>query len=306
MRRGKHYLRSWDGGFTLIEMLASALIIGLVGAGIAGLVMLNGMTEIRMSNKVDSLNAARTAIESIARDVRMARNLGDIFGAIDAFDLITGSDTFPGPNNPVYFSGVTPASFRGWPGSPWPAGPAPGYTLSNQCLIVQIPTFDINGFPMALPQGFGHPPLAATNDDVDTLVYLVLQDPASTAANPTFMLQVAGFPGQYSTISIASNPPKTILRGIVGPTANAGPVSVANPPVVFQFLDKTPLSQPQSVGSGAANANLTGVLVQFQVLNQTTGTTAPAVVGIKSEVYLRNNSIQTVTVTTDQIEANGG
>lgn len=301
-------------GFTLVEMLASCLVIAFVGAGIAGLVMLNGMTEIRMANKVDNLNASRTAIERIARDVRMARNLGDVYG--NPYLLQTtplplwgfgGSNKFPAMNNPIYPAGPIPSTFRGYPQFPWTSAPNPGYTLSNQCLIVQIPVFDNDGFPVGLSQGFGNPQLPANEDDVDTLVYMVVRDPSSSDISPTYMLQVAGFPGVNSTLDVASDPPQTLLKGIVGPTNNAQPVSDTNPPVVFQFIDKTGNGSPTNEGTeqnGLTNANLTGVSVQFEVLNNTSGSNAPAVVGIKSEVYARNNNVQTVTATADQL--NGG
>jgi type II secretory pathway pseudopilin PulG len=300
-------------GFTLIEMLASALIVGFVGAGIAGLVILNGMTEIRMSNKVDNLNAARTAIERLGRDIRMARNLGDVYGAPFLLQNsptqvwgFGGSNSFPAPNNPTYPNGSAPSGFSGWPSSPWPSAPTPGYTLSNQCLVVQVPVFDTNGFPIGLAKGFGTPPLPANEDDVDTLVYMVVPDPSSPSSNPTFMLQVAGFPGPNSTMAVLSNPPETILKGIVGPTAYPGSVSLSNPPVVFQYLDKTQGGVAQNggtAGNGLTNVNLTGVLIQFQVLNNASGTNAPTVVGVKSEVYARNNNVQTVTATDDQLSS---
>ncbi len=301
-------------GFTLVEMLASCLVIAFVGAGIAGLVMLNGMTEIRMANKVDNLNASRTAIERIARDVRMARNLGDVYGnpyLLQSTPLplwgFSGSNKFPATNNPVYPAGPIPAAFRGYPQLPWPTAPNPGYTLSNQCLIVQIPVFDDDGFPVGLANGFGNPALPANEDDVDTLVYMVVRDPSSSDSSPTFMLQVAGFPGVHSTLDVSSDPPQTLLKGIVGPTRNSQPVSDTNPPVVFQFIDKTGDGTPRDEGSeqnGLTNANLTGVSVQFEVLNNSNGSNAPTVVGIKSEVYARNNNVQTVTATADQM--NGG
>lgn len=301
------------GGFTLMEMLASALIMGLVGAGIAGLVILNGMTERRMSNKVDNLNAARTALERISRDVRMARNLGDVYGAPIQLQTspvvwgIGGSNTFPAASNPIYPYGA-PSNFHGWPPAPWPPGPNPGYTLSNQCLIVQVPVFDANGFPVGMAKGHGNPPLTANEDDVDTLVYMVVKDPSSPDSHPTFMLQVAGFPGPTSSLGLISNPPMTLVKGIIGPTANPGPVSLSNQPVCFQFLDKTLSGVAQDIGTnqnGLTNVNLTGVIVQFEVLNNAASASAPTVVGVKSEVYARNNNVQTVTATDDQLGSSG-
>lgn len=291
-----------------MEMLASAMVMGLVGAGIAGLVMLNGITERKMSNKVDDLNAARTAIERVARDVRMARNLGDVFGKMvllqakdppsipDDIYGFSGSASFPSSNDPIYPSTQPPG---GWPPAPWPVAPNPGYALSNQCLIVQSPVFDSQGFPVAKQMPNGLPP----NDDVDTLVYMVVKDPDSPDSKPTFMLQLAAFPGTGSTLALPANPPTTLLKGIVGPTANAAPVGLDNPPVCFQFLDKE-TGNPRDTGTdenGNFYGNLTGVIVQFQVQNNSASANEPAIVGVKSEVYARNNNVQTVTATTDQL-----
>src|SRR5262249_4799947 len=152
-----------QSGVTLIEMLASCLIIGFVGAGIAGLVMLNGMSEIKMSNKVDNLNAARNAIERIGKDVRMARNVGDIYGqkVLLGTDPLTGqpmygfmgTNIFPDTQNPIYSHGSPP---QGYPPAPWPSS----YQIGPTCLIIQVPVFDSFGFPTSLSSGFGTPALS--------------------------------------------------------------------------------------------------------------------------------------------------
>ncbi len=317
-------------GMSLIEMMAACLVISFVGAAIAGLMMLNGISEIKMSNKVDGLNAARTALERVARDIRMARNVGDMYGQVFKIGTdqnngpiygFAGANDFPsqsGSQNLLYPNYVTPPS--GWP---WGGQP---YTLSEQTLILQIPVFDSNGFPTALPAGFGSPPLPANEDNLDTIVYNVVPDPAAPG---TYMLQRALFPGwtsppysgsnpspppstQPNSLIYDNNPPQTVLRGIVGPLDPNG----SNPgvPACFQYIDKTqPMNPPLTGGTpavspmpaGADNANLTGVIVQFQVRNTQTGSTAPGVVSLKTEVYARNNSLQTVTATADEILQSG-
>lgn len=306
-------------GFTLIEMLASALILGLVGAGICGLLMLNGRSQIKLSNEVDNLIAAQTAIERIGRDVRMARNVGDVYGQIiynlePGINGFFGSSQFPSANDPLYGGGESPPN--GWPPtagtSSQPAWPPHPYTLSAQCLIVQVPIFDGQGYPSSLPPNFGNPPSNIYQDNVDTIVYMILPDPDpawSPPGHPTMMMQVAGFPGHSvpgntSPIGYSSSPTETLLHGIVGPTAHPGaPMDPAtNPPVCFQYLDRTdPSGTPMNGGStgsppGATNSNLTGVLVTFEVQNFASGKAQQSTVALKTEVFARNNTMSTVLV----------
>ncbi|HEY9869444.1 MAG TPA: prepilin-type N-terminal cleavage/methylation domain-containing protein, partial [Candidatus Obscuribacterales bacterium] len=70
-----------DSGMTLIEMLVSCAIVGLAAAGISGLMLLNNLSTHRLFNKVDNLNQARQVVERIGKDLRMARNVGDVYGA---------------------------------------------------------------------------------------------------------------------------------------------------------------------------------------------------------------------------------
>lgn len=274
---------------TLIEMLASISIIGIAAAGLSGLVLLNAMSTVRMSNRVDGLNAARQAIERLGKDLRMARNVGDIYTA--------ASTSFPSAGNPLYSAGAPPG---GWSNDPdWSQRP---YVLSDNTLIIQQPIFmkdnpqtspNEDGWPSAIyvdALGAGNP--STTMDNVDTVVYRVIPD----RDNPgTFKLQFSMFPG-WSSPSFGSSPfqeqrpaisvPVTILKGITNQS-------------VFQYLDKTdPTGTPQAIISSGAIDNITGIVVTLQILNTQSGTTAPSNVSIKSELYMRNNPLGTITGTT--------
>jgi prepilin-type N-terminal cleavage/methylation domain-containing protein len=281
-------------GMTLLEMLAAISIMGISGAGIAGLLMLNGMTTNRLSNKVDSLNNARQVIERIGKDVRMARNIGDVFGnTIQTFDafgnaipITMGSNEFPSDENPKLY-----AVNGGWP---WGFSENSPMTLSSNTLIVQVPVFDANGFPTGIAVGQGNPPTQSYQDNVDTYVYKISPDPDLEG---TYKLEVAGFPGPGSNpafggMHIKSNPPLPILRGIVGPIDPATGI-----PGPFQYVDRIqPTAIPKTTGAnnGEANANLTGVVIAFELKTSTANAMAPATVGIKTEVYMRNNALSTV------------
>src|SRR4029453_10748805 len=197
-RRGRTPLLM-QAGMTLIEMLVSVGIVSLAAAGISGLVMLNNISSHRLFNKVDNLNQARQVVERIGKDIRMARNVGDVYGATieiypgpPSVSGTEGTNKFPLPtplgNDPFYSAGQTPAS--GWPVAPWPPRP---YELSPRTLIVEIPVCDGNGFPTRVAAGTGNPPLASEQDNVDTLVYQIIPDPAfaSAADKPQeYLLQV--------------------------------------------------------------------------------------------------------------------
>ena len=260
-------------GFSLVEMLISVAIIGIVSAGTAELLFMNSQGSWKLFNKVDGLNAARLVIDRLAMDVRMARNVGDIAGTpfVDGADIPTvGSNQFPTTLNALYGAGQNPPG--GWPSAPWPSRP---YTLSNTCLVIQVPVFDANGFPTK----------TGSNDNLDTYVYQVLADPTETG---TFMLQVASFPGTGSTRPVLL-PPRTLLRGIIGPLDSA-----TQTPKTFQYL--TISGVPQDIVVGTEAPNYTGVIVNFELRRHASVQTKNrSTMGIKSEIFMRNNTLATVS-----------
>lgn len=260
-------------GFSLVEMLISVIIIGIVSAGTAELLFMNSQGSWKLFNKVDSLNAARLVLDRLAMDIRMARNVGDIAGTpfVDGADIPTvGSNQFPSTLNALYGAGQNPPG--GWPGSPWPSRP---YTLSNTCLVIQVPVFDANGFPTK----------TGNNDNLDTYVYQVLDD---TADPGTYKLQVAMFPGTGSTRPVL-NPPRTLLRGIIGPMDTATAT-----PKVFQYL--TISGVPQDVVVGTEAPNYTGVIVNLELRrHESVQTKNRSTIGIKSEIFMRNNTLATIS-----------
>lgn len=292
MRRRAHSLRKPGRGMTLIEMLVSCAVVGLAAAGISGLMLLINLSTHRLFNKVDNLNQARQVVERIGKDLRMARNVGDVYGANielhagpPAVIGSEGTNRFPLPasaagKNPHYSGGQTPPA--GWPGAPWPARP---YVLSPRTLIVQIPVFDANGFPTKVPAGTGNPPVSLDQDNVDTLVYQIIED----SKNPgEYLLQVAGFPGNPSSLELKSNPPQTILSGIVGPKD-----PLTGQLKVFQYLNRYDTTgTPQDTWVGNDIANITGVVMNLEIRRDDEGASSATVVGLKSEMYMRNNRLR--------------
>lgn len=275
-----------------MEMLASVVIMGIVTAGISQMMLMNSQGSWKLYNRVDSLNAARNAVDRIAMNVRMARNIGDIYGegVTEGEPPVLfeyGTNYFPAPQNPMYGAGQTPPG--GWPSSPWPTKP---YILSNQCLIVQVPNFDTYGFPKKWAEGTGSPAAANDLDNVDTFVYMVLPD----TTNPgTFMMQVSCIPSPNSTRP-SMIPPKTILRGIVGPLDPD-----VQQPKVFQFLDVAGIPLDY-IGATTATydgalSNYTGVIVNLEIKREQEEASEKnsTTLGIKSEIFMRNNTLATLS-----------
>lgn len=290
MRRTTPNASRRSKGMSLLEMLVSVSIVSLVSAGIAGLVMLNGMASTRLSSKTDDVNAARNAMERISKDVRMARNIGGVFGAPVLLAVgppeIWGtepSDEFPSTSNPLYGAGQQPPG--GWPSDPWPAKP---YKLGARTLIVQIPVFDANGFPTMIRAGTGNPVTPVNSDNLDTLVYQVLPDPSAPGE---YMMQIAGIPGSPTSLKMMTNPPQTILKGIVGPKdPETGEV------VCFQYLDRTdPSGTPITSLTIPQLGNVTGVIVVVEVKRADPNTSDSVTVACKSEMFMRNNKLSTTS-----------
>lgn len=291
-----------EQGASLAELMVSMSIMSIAAAGVLSLAVMGGKSSMKIFNKLDSTNAARNVIDRIGKDIRTARNIGDIYledpgddendddddtdddsDDVDEDQPTEGSTSFPSVNNPLYGAGQSPTG--GWPATPWPNPP---YNLSNTCLVVQMPIFDANGFPTAIAIGEGNPPAVTILDNVDTYVYQILPD---TANSGEYMMQVAMFPGDQTKVAAAQrrpilNPPRTILKGIIGPKDTNGNLKC------FQFVsavDPTPLDTV----TATQVPNMTGVVVNLELKRKQAGNSTASTIGIKSEVFLRNNTLST-------------
>lgn len=293
-------------GAMLVETLVTTTIMGVIGLAFMSVLLMNMKTSAKVNNMTDTINAVRTIKERIGKDVREGRTLGDVFGdnftdPSSGIEYTIGSASFPCNRNPVYGTGApTPA---GWS--------APPYTLSNTCLIVQIPVLDNHndsgtthalnagavGWPTLIPQGAGNPAAPCNQDNVETHVYRVLADPDNTGE---YILQLASYGGRavtgYLPAAHTSTAPQTILKGIIGPMD-----TVTGLPKVFQFVNKTDLTgtpRDSILPDGAHSPEYTGVVVNLEVRrHQFTSTTRRDIsitpVGLKLEVFLRNNALAT-------------
>jgi type II secretory pathway pseudopilin PulG len=305
-------LRSAKGG-TIIEMLVTTVVMSILALAFMGILLVNFKTNAKIDNMQDTINAVRMVKERIGRDVRMGRSIGDVYGAqyVDpatGMQFVQGSDLFPSTQDPVYGNAAPPTP-TGWSSPPW--------RLGNQCLIVQIPILDNHndtttrhqvdpnkmGWPTMIPAGQGSPPPATNQDNVETHVYMIVPD----ANNPgEYLLQycafagypVAGYnPGAHNTLANSNGSAQTLLTGIIGPLDSAGN------PKVFQFVSKTNSNgtpDDSILPTPQCSPDYTGVVVNLEVKrHQTTVKTRRDIsltpIGMKLEVFLRNNALATST-----------
>lgn len=312
-----NYIRS-KSGTSLVELLVATVVMSFVASGILGLTYLNWKTNQRIENKTDGATAARQAIDRIAYEIRQARSVGDYYGVVmpptmrvvddlgtndvttdisvvhqsnlpsgevEAGTATLASPQFPAPGNPQYDN--SSATITGWLD-----GQSAPYTLGNDCLILQEPIFTTTGFPRAYNVAGGPQPIEC----LDTWVYKVVRDTRPDHPNE-YILQCAGFPGPNSTMPAnLRRRPQTILTGITGPMGPNGT------PRVFQFLESSNQAPIDTVPWANVH-DISGVLVHLEIRRQQASNTATQVggqqayVAFKQEIYLRNNSLTTVSAT---------
>jgi type II secretory pathway pseudopilin PulG len=299
-------------GVSLVELLVSTVVMSVVAAAMMSIVLVNYRTNAKVMAIQDNVDAVRSIKERIASDVREGRALGDVFGTEvtnnttnPPLKYTIGSDRFPeAARNPIY-GGTLPYIPQGWPAPPW--------RLSNTCLIVQIPVLDNHnddpgghklnpaavGWPTMIPQGWtgGGPPAPVNQDNVETHVYMVIRDPLVPGE---FQMQMASYGGMavpgYSP-AVHTRGPQTLLKGIIGP------LDAASNPKVFQFINR--ISQTGSPDdsiqpNGSHSPEYTGVVVNLEVKrhqmqNAVRRGISQTPIGMKIEVFMRNNALATST-----------
>lgn len=316
-----------DSGETLVSLLVATLIMAFVAAAIMGLASLNTVEGNKIWNRVDSISAAREALDRVSRAVRMARSVGDMYGAVPEGSVPTVGTLPAGPStatsavvsDPAFVSqyletGQSSVASESFPsvGDPcWgpyatvPATPPSGrtladmannpYVLSSECLILQVPTFDGNGYPNKVPNG-GTRVLQA----VDTYVYEIVPDLNNPGPPQQYKMQVTAFPapgfvaGSSPQRQITNVPtllqnmqPVTIASGIIGPrdpgTGRLG---------VFQYCDRS----NNTITCVPVPANIpeyNGIVVNLEILKQENNQRA-SVMSLRSQTFMRNNTNATV------------
>ena len=318
-------LRS-ERGESLISLLVATTIMGFIAMGIMGLMSLNVSESSKIGSRTDNLNSARVAMDKMGRLIRMARSVGDVQGttlptsnpfsefppgpstdtfqtkgntitvdSVETGTAVNRSATFPSDGDPFYgkngFYGSGKNAGGTPPNYPWGGSENSPYRLAGDTLIVQVPTFDANGYPNAVVNGLR---LAA----MDTYVFKVVPD--NTRPGPTrwFQLQMAAFPAAPNggtprtnvPSGLRSSIPVTILSGIVGPLQpNTGE------PVIFQYVKSSDNSVTSSFPANSVAENdlvlYNGVIANLQIMTQgATNAHKSTVTTLRSEMYLRNNA----------------
>lgn len=279
-------------GFSMVELLVTVLVMAISSSAIFGMLITIMGQSHKLQNRCDTIEVARNGLEKVGRDMRGGRSLGDVFGT-EVNNMVEGSDIFPSSRNPLYGAGQTPPN--GWP--VWSDFSKPeSFRLSNTTLVVQVPVFDQNGWPSAIPQ-VQLPPGMQTQANVETHIYMVVPDPQFPGE---WQLQWAKIPGAavpgYDAANLRPSTSQTIATGIVGPLN-----PMTGQPRVFQYLDKldgtgTPrdtIPDPQNM------VNYSGVIINLEIrqhrdTSQVSGKfIKTSILALKSEIFLRNNSIAT-------------
>ncbi len=279
-------------GFSLVELLVTVLVMALSSSAIFGVLVTIMSQSSKLQNRCDTIEVARNSLEKIGRDMRSGRSLGDVFGT-EVNNMVEGSDVFPSARNPLYGSGQTPPN--GWPA--WGDQSKPEtFKLSNTTLVVQVPVFDTDGWPGAIPQNL-LPVGMQTQANVETHIYRVVADPDNPGE---WLLQWTKVPGAsvpgYDAAGLRPSASQTLASGIVGPLNPA-----TGQPRIFQYLDKLDatgtardnIADPQNM------VNYSGVMVNLEIrqhrdTSQVSGKfVKTSVLALKTEIFLRNNSIAT-------------
>lgn len=321
-------------GDSLVSLLVATTIFSFVAMSIMGLMSVNVLETSKLNSRTDNMMAARFGMDKMARLVRMARNLGDIQGQVpltsnnyseapngptgDYFTAIQGdsgvtqaqvnagtacntSASFPTIANPDYGPGK--AGNGAFTGSAWGGGGS--LTLSADTLIVQVPVFDANGYPVSSNAGGAGQRVVA----LDTYVYRVVPDPERTAAGNNevnyFKLQVCVYPSLSGTTNrppgMATGVPQTVMSGIVGPVDPLNPSRCT----AFAYINQNPAytgGQMQTnfdrqTAQGATNednlVSFKGVVCNFHLMTMD-GAKRVTVMPLRTEMYMRNNQQATM------------
>jgi type II secretory pathway pseudopilin PulG len=308
-------MRREASGFTLIEALISTVIMSIVSFAFMSVLLVNYKTNAKLDSMHDTINAVRAIKERIAKDVREGRSLGDVYGT-DNYDssadmhYVTGSNKFPASNDPLWSGGIPIPS--GW------SATNNKFTLSNTCLIVQIPVLDdhadnngkhyrsttASGWPTQIPAAnVSTPP----QDNVETHVYQVVADPTAGHSGE-YRLEFCSYagagsgstgftgydPAAHNTITASGQKAEVLVSGIIGP------LDSNNVPKVFQFINPKASNVPVDNISNAADniAEYTGVVCNLEIKrHQSMAATRKDIsvnpIGMKLEVFLRNNALAT-------------
>lgn len=209
-------------GSTLISLLVAVTISAYIAAGLVGLAYVNSSSSIKLTNKCDSINAARTCLDRIGRQVRMARSVGSLYGdcalptapTVDNGVLPPGASTntnavdwsqvpiqnitsgtadisstgFPGPADPFY--GNVPLLGTGVPPGGWPDTSVYGSAwakLNSRPYYTLSPTCLVIQIPVfdsgGLPVGIPYPTAAAPVANIECLDSYVYQVVPDTGAD---------------------------------------------------------------------------------------------------------------------------
>lgn len=269
--------------------MAASVITSIVLISMMLFMSVNIKESTHASGVTENVSAANAALSRMGKVVRTASLFGDGTISVSAptnNSPLSGlvqqatssvSTAFPASTDPYYGTGGSLLNNI----TTWPWGGSP-YTLGQTTLIVQVPTFDSNGFPSN--------PGTANQQSFDTYIYNVLPD--SSRGTGYYQLQVAIFPGPVNSsipTGVQAGQPITLLSGIVGPLDSNGNICV------FQYINNQTNTSTPNFTSTPLSSQYNGVVVNLEVVNTNTNTSMQtAITTLRSEMYLRNNILSNI------------
>jgi prepilin-type N-terminal cleavage/methylation domain-containing protein len=256
-------------GMSLVEMLTTIMLMGIVAAAITDIAVTQNVIAFRTYNKIDALTNARRVASFIERDIHNARFIGYL-------------PTAPGPMVPLSET-----------------------TLVLQIPVFYSPSAQITkGFP-AIPT----PGVVPGTWNFDTVIYQVVGDTTRPGTGQFVIqktiypgLHPPIYPF-YETAAVAVN--QTILTGIVGPqdlTQNVDGTANSCPPAVFGYFSKQyPLYSVNSLGianyqpgnpSTDDPSNFNGVSINLEVMSNAASKRidlTPRSMAFRTEACVRGN-----------------
>jgi len=244
-----------SAGATLIEMAVGLVITGIAIAGLGELLWINGSFSNRIFNKIDNVGSAKLFYQTIGKDIRSAKCVGN--------GQSGGSDTYTGVDEKVF-------------------------QLNCSTLIVQMPYFPypsndavatetyLQGYPIQSP--------TANRPVLDTVIFKV--EPGSVSG---YCINRYYYPDPTYVTSNRVKSSATVLNNLTGPIDTQGRVHafdyMQRNGAVYSSTALYPFSTDWTL---LDKMNEVVVNVELQSSSQNSAHKDTASVGLKKEFFMRN------------------
>ena len=226
------HLRSWSlgrrssSGFTLVEMLVTLVIFAVVAVTLTLVVMNSAKSKQRTTQRIESEQGARAAVDLMARDIRSAGYGADrdyspnqpAIAYVDSKEILISEDQSPYPDNSPATSSPQAYNPAGSP-KPFPLNATawtPPTKYASGAELIRY-TLDVNNDGVVdandIASAQGADAAATPNPNDYVLVRQVYGDNTSgTIGNGVFYV-MGGTLGGGSTVSVSYSIPMSEIRG---------------------------------------------------------------------------------------------